>query len=237
MDAWSEARSCTRCPELAVTRRQVVFGAGNADADLMFVSDAPGAREDEEGRPLLGAAGRLLDELLEGIGLERADVFTCHVLCCRPPGNRDPQPFEIDNCHPWLLQRVDSVRPRVICPLGNFATKLLRGDSTPLTALHGRAEVHVVGALAVRIYPLFHPAAALYTRALQDTLAADMARLPALLDLDPPERPDLDFEEELPEPEPVAPAPPVLTLVPDPEPEPDPADEDEPPPLGQLELF
>jgi uracil-DNA glycosylase family 4 len=185
-----EARGCTRCPQLASTRTQVVFGAGNADADLMFVGEAPGAKEDENGIPFVGAAGKLLDELLAEVGMARADVFVANVLKCRPPGNRDPLPAEIDNCQDYLMRQVELIAPRVICTLGNFATKLLRGDPTGISRLHGQAEIVTVGNRAVRLYPLYHPAAALYTRALLDTLRADVARLPALLAMDVPAQPE-----------------------------------------------
>jgi len=192
-----------RCPQLASTRTQVVFGAGNADADLMFVGEAPGAKEDERGIPFVGAAGKLLDGLLEEVGLARADVFIGNVLKCRPPGNRDPLPAEIENCSSYLLRQVELIQPRVICTLGNFSTKLLRGDPTGISRLHGQAEIITIGNRAVRLYPLFHPAAALYTRSLLETLKDDIARLPALLAMDPP-----------PQPEPVVPA--QAEAVPDP---------------------
>lgn len=202
---YREARACTRCPELASTRTQVVFGAGNSDADLMFVGEAPGAREDEQGIPFVGAAGKLLDELLGEVGLSRSDVFVANVLRCRPPGNRDPLPAEIESCSEYLMRTVALIQPRVICTLGNFSTKLLRGEPVGITKLHGQPEIRVIGERAVRLYPLFHPAAALYTRSLLDTLRADFARLPGLLELPPPEQP-VRAEPELviPEPEPVA---------------------------------
>jgi DNA polymerase len=187
---YRRARACARCPELASTRIQVVFGAGNADADLMFVGEAPGGREDEQGIPFVGAAGKLLGELLGEVGLSRADVFIANVLKCRPPGNRDPLPAEIENCSDYLMRQVELIEPRVICTLGNFATKLLRGEPTGISRLHGQAEIRVIGERAVRLYPLFHPAAALYTRSLLDTLRVDFARLPELLALAPPEQPE-----------------------------------------------
>ncbi len=187
---YREARGCTRCPELASARTQVVFGAGNADADLMFVGEAPGAREDEQGVPFVGAAGKLLGELLGEVGLARADVFIANVLKCRPPGNRDPLPAEISNCSPYLMRQVALIQPRVVCTLGNFATKLLRNEPTGISRLHGQAEIRVLGGRAVRLYPLFHPAAALYTRSLLQTLRADFARLPGLLELALPEQPE-----------------------------------------------
>ncbi|MEA2218301.1 MAG: uracil-DNA glycosylase [Solirubrobacteraceae bacterium] len=199
---YREARACTRCPQLASTRTQVVFGAGNADADLMFVGEAPGAKEDERGIPFVGAAGKLLDELLGEVGLAREDVFITNVLHCRPPGNRDPLPSEIDNCQQYLMRKVELIAPKVICTLGNFATKLLRGDPTGISRLHGQAEIIAVGSRAVRLYPLYHPAAALYTRALLDTLRADVARLPALLAMESPAQPEpVAAEPAVPEPE------------------------------------
>jgi DNA polymerase len=185
----AQARACTRCAELAATRRSVVFGAGNADADLMFVGEAPGASEDEQGLPFVGRAGKLLNTLLEEIGLAREDVFICNTLKCRPPGNRDPQPVEIDNCQEYLLRQVELIEPTVICTLGNFSTKLLRGDPTGITRLHGQPEVIQLGTRAVRLYPIYHPAAALYTPRMLQTLREDFARLPDLLAQGAPEQP------------------------------------------------
>jgi uracil-DNA glycosylase family 4 len=194
---YEQARSCEKCPQLAATRTTVVFGSGNADADLMFVGEAPGKNEDEQGLPFVGQAGKLLDRLLGEIGLQRTDVFICNVLKCRPPGNRDPHPEEIENCQDYLLRQVELIEPRVICTLGNFATKLLRGDPTGITRLHGREEVRVIGTRAVRLYPIFHPAAALYTPANVEVLRADFARLPELLAMALPPQPG--EEEPVPE--------------------------------------
>jgi uracil-DNA glycosylase family 4 len=204
-----EARGCTRCPQLAATRTTVVFGSGNADADLMFVGEAPGRHEDQQGVPFVGQAGKLLDRLLGDIGLERADVFVANVLKCRPPGNRDPHPQEIENCQDYLLRQVDLIEPRVVCTLGNFATKLLRGEPTGITRLHGRVEVREIGHRAVRLYPLFHPAAALYTPANVEVLQADFRRLPELLAMEPPPQPPpatpaTELEPPAGEPEPAA---------------------------------
>jgi uracil-DNA glycosylase len=205
-----EARGCTRCAELAATRTSVVFGAGNADAELMFVGEAPGASEDEQGLPFVGRAGKLLDQLLGEIGLARGDVFVCNTLKCRPPGNRDPLPIEIENCQEYLLRQVALIQPTVICTLGNFSTKLLRGDPTGITRLHGQPEVRVIGSRAVRLYPIYHPAAALYTPRMLETLREDFARLPELLALGAPEQPEYAEPPELPpapEEAPSAPAP------------------------------
>jgi uracil-DNA glycosylase family 4 len=197
-EVFAQAQGCVRCAELAATRRTVVFGAGNADADLMFVGEAPGASEDEQGLPFVGRAGKLLDSLLEEIGLARADVFIANVLKCRPPGNRDPLPVEIENCQSYLLRQVELIQPSVICTLGNFSTKLLRGDPTGITRLHGQPEALVVGARAVRLYPIYHPAAALYTPRMLETLREDFARLPELLALGAPEQPRLPEAAEGP---------------------------------------
>ena len=202
----AQARGCARCPELAATRKTVVFGAGNADADLMFVGEAPGASEDEQGLPFVGRAGKLLEQLLGEVGHQRSDVFIANVLKCRPPGNRDPLPIEIENCQEYLLRQVELIRPSVICTLGNFSTKLLRGDPTGITRLHGQPEVIVLGARAVRLYPIYHPAAALYTPRMLETLREDFTRLPALLALGAPEQPPEQELGELPElPEPSEP--------------------------------
>jgi uracil-DNA glycosylase family 4 len=198
---YEEARDCVRCP-LHQTRTTVVFGAGNADADLMFIGEAPGANEDRQGLPFVGQAGKLLDKLLLEIGLERKDVFIANTLKCRPPDNRDPHPNEIESCHEYLQRQVDLIEPTVICTLGNFATKLLRADNTGISRLHGQDEVRVIGTRAVRLHPLYHPAAALYTPSTLEALRADFHRIPALLELGAPEQPPPPAP-----PEPVVPSP------------------------------
>lgn len=201
---YEEARECTRCP-LHQTRTTVVFGSGNADADLMFVGEAPGANEDRMGLPFVGQAGKLLDRLLEEIGMGRGDVFIANTLMCRPPDNRDPHPKETEACQDYLFRKVELIEPVVICTLGNFSTKLLRGDTTGISRLHGREEARVIGSRAVRLYPLYHPAAALYTPSMLETLRSDFHRIPDLLALGAPEQPEpLDALPELDEPEPVA---------------------------------
>jgi uracil-DNA glycosylase family 4 len=248
-----EARGCTRCPQLAETRHTVVFGAGNANADLMFVGEAPGRNEDERGLPFVGQAGKLLDTLLGEIGLARDQVFITNVLRCRPPGNRDPHPAEIENCQDWLYGTIEQVQPTVICTLGNFATKLLRGDPTGIMRIHGRAEERLIGPRRVRLFPIFHPAAALYTPANVEVLRADFARLPEILALGAPEQPTPLVEpepEDLPvevveEPEAVAPpAHPTLgeelaalTAPPEAPAEPDDGEPEDPSRGAQLGLF
>jgi DNA polymerase len=185
---YDEARQCVRCP-LHQTRTTVVFGAGNADADLMFIGEAPGANEDRLGLPFVGQAGKLLDKLLAEIGFERSDVFIANTLKCRPPNNRDPHPNEIEACHEYLQRQVDLIEPVVICTLGNFSTKLLRSDNTGISRLHGREEVRIIGTRAVRLYPLYHPAAALYTPSTLESLRSDFSRIPEVLTLGPPPQP------------------------------------------------
>ena len=153
---YKEARGCVRCP-LAEGRTQVVFGNGNADADLMFVGEAPGFHEDQQGLPFVGRAGQLLDELLQSIGLDRSQVFVANVLKCRPPGNRDPQPEEIESCRPYLWRQVELIEPKVICTLGNFATKLLTRSSRGITQVAGKPQEGELGGRRVVLYPLFHP--------------------------------------------------------------------------------
>jgi uracil-DNA glycosylase len=195
---FAQASGCVRCRELAATRKSVVFGAGNADADLMFIGEAPGASEDEQGLPFVGRAGKLLETLLGEIGMERGDVFIANVLKCRPPGNRDPLPVEIENCSEYLYRQVELIRPRVICSLGNFSTKLLRDDPTGITRLHGRPEELTLGRRTVRLYPIFHPAAALYTPRMLETLREDFSRLPELLALPEPRQPEARELGEIP---------------------------------------
>ena len=176
-----ETSTCTRCA-LASGRTQVVFGSGSPDADLMFVGEAPGFHEDQQGVPFVGQAGKLLDKLLAGIGLTRADVFVANVLKCRPPGNRDPLPEEIAACEPHLFRQIELIQPTLVATLGNFATKLLSGKpraSRECTATSRRSRS---GARTVLLYPLYHPAAALYTPSMLKVLEDDFARIPALLE-------------------------------------------------------
>ena len=156
-DVAAEASTCTKC-RLSVGRTQVVFGVGDPDADLMFIGEGPGFHEDKQGEPFVGAAGQLLTRMLGEIGLAREEVYIANVVCCRPPGNRDPQADEIEACTPWLVEQISLVQPRVIVTLGNFATKFVLDTPQGITRLrgstytwHGRTVV-----------PTFHPAAILH---------------------------------------------------------------------------
>src|ERR1700733_989021 len=158
-------------------------------------------------RRVRGQAGKLLDKLLAEISLDRKEVFVANVLKCRPPQNRDPHPNEIEACQDYLRSQVELIEPTVICTLGNFSTKLLRADSTGISRLHGHEEVRIIGPRAVRLYPLYHPAAALYTPATLEALRADFHRIPDLLALGALEQPAAlppvpEPEDAPPEPEP-----------------------------------
>jgi DNA polymerase len=199
-----EVAVCTRCP-LSEGRTQVVVGSGDLSAELMFVGEAPGYHEDVQGIPFVGASGKLLSTLLEGIGLTREDVFVANVLKCRPPGNRDPQPAEIRECEPHLFRQVALLRPTLICTLGNFATKLLSGRPDGISRVHGHELPIEIAGRTVLLYPLYHPAAALYTRSMLSTLEADFARIPDLLASGRPDGGADAVQEEPPRPmEPVA---------------------------------
>jgi uracil-DNA glycosylase family 4 len=191
---FNEVKGCTRCP-LHETRTREVFGAGDADADLMFVGEAPGAEEDRQGLPFVGRAGQLLNQMLEEIGLSREEVFIANVLKSRPPGNRDPLPLEIEACKPYLFEQIRLIEPTVICTLGNFATKLLSGNPAGITRVRGAPQMHELGGRTVFLLPLFHPAAALRTPAVKETLREDFAALPDLLAMGPPVAAEEPFEE------------------------------------------
>ena len=185
------AASCTACG-LAPTRTQVVFGVGAFDADIMFVGEAPGRNEDLQGEPFVGAAGKLLDRLLAEIGIDREDVYIANVLKCRPPGNRDPRPDEIDACKPYLRTQMELIDPKVVVTLGNFATKLLLKRNVGITRLRGQVypwwRRHLV--------PTFHPAAALRSGdRVTDQMREDFALVAQLLSA-PPEAQVADESEE-----------------------------------------
>ena len=166
------ASGCTLC-KLASGRTQVVFGVGRADADLMFVGEGPGEQEDKRGEPFVGRAGKLLTQLIEGIELTRADVYIANVVKCRPPGNRDPQPDEIEACAPWLDRQLELIRPRVIVTLGNFATKLLLQTKDGITKLRGTEFAFTRAGHSAVLIPTLHPSAVLRSggRALAESRA------------------------------------------------------------------
>jgi uracil-DNA glycosylase len=198
---YHELSDCQKCP-LAAERNTVVFGTGDPDADLMFVGEAPGFNEDKQGKPFVGQAGKLLDKLLAEIGLERGQCFIANVLKCRPPGNRDPAPLEIEACEGHLFRQIELIQPRVVCSLGNFATKLLSGRPEGITKVRGVPQVRELGGRTVFLYPIFHPAAALYTPAMLERLRGDFRALPDLLTKPLPGEAAAPAPEQAPDPEP-----------------------------------
>jgi uracil-DNA glycosylase family 4 len=168
---------CRRCP-LAETRTTLVFGVGDPHARLMFVGEAPGKNEDLKGEPFVGAAGKLLDELLASIGVERSQVYIANMVKCRPPGNRDPEPAEIETCAPLLARQIELIDPAVIATLGRFAAHYVLGLDAPITALRGKLY-HRGGR---NIVPVFHPAAALYDSTKLAVLQDDFKRLRVVMD-------------------------------------------------------
>lgn len=171
------ALGCPRCA-LAGTRTQVVFGEGSETARLMVVGEAPGAQEDRTGRPFVGRAGKLLDLLLASVGFLREDVYICNVLKCRPPGNRDPLPEEIEACSPYLRRQVELVAPRVILTVGTFPTQTLLGSTQPINRLRGRLHEYQ----GTPLIPTYHPAALLRNPGWIRPVWEDLQRLRALLD-------------------------------------------------------
>ncbi len=170
-----EVRSCQRCP-LHRARRKAVPGEGPADAEIMFIGEAPGFHENVQGRPFVGAAGQFLDELLHSIGLRREEVYITNVVKCRPPGNRDPEPEELAACEPYLDRQIKAIRPKVIVTLGRFSmAKFIR--NAKISQIHGK-PVKVRGQLVV---PMYHPAAALHQPSLRRVVEADFARLPDII--------------------------------------------------------
>ena len=168
---------CTRCKLHGLGRRKIVFGVGNPDADLMFVGEAPGADEDRQGEPFVGRAGQLLTKIIEAIDLRRQDVYIANLIKCRPPGNRNPELDEMDQCEPFLLRQIDSIRPKVIVALGKFAAQSLLQTTDPITRLRGR-EYPYRDAILV---PTYHPAYLLRQPSAKRDVWADMKRVRALL--------------------------------------------------------
>ena len=168
---------CSRCKLHKLGRRQIVFGVGNPDADLMFVGEAPGGDEDVQGIPFVGRAGQLLTKIIEAIGLQRADVYIANVIKCRPPGNRNPEPDEVETCEPFLFQQIDVVRPKVVVALGTFAAKTLLRTQDPISRLRGR----VYEFRGAKLIPTFHPAFLLRSPERKRDVWDDMKKVRALL--------------------------------------------------------
>ena len=168
---------CQRC-RLASGRTQVVFGTGNPQATVMFVGEAPGFYEDKQGEPFVGAAGKLLNELLGSIGLLRSDIYIANVIKCRPPNNRDPQPDEVSTCKPFLLNQIQFIKPHLVCTLGNFATQTLLNTKVGISKVRGRA----ISLADFVVFPLFHPAAALHQGNLKSLLVEDFQKLKDVLE-------------------------------------------------------
>lgn len=171
--------ACGQC-DLAATRTRPVTGSGSPAARIIFVGEAPGYHEDQQGLPFVGRAGKLLDEMLARIGLAREDVFIANVLKCRPPDNRDPQAGEIELCRSYLEQQIDIIKPEIVCTMGNFSTRLLTGSDEGITRVHGKLQPFP-GHENTSIFPVFHPAAALYTRSNLALLEQDFDLLITLL--------------------------------------------------------
>lgn len=170
--------NCQRCKLAKMGRTQVVFGTGNPNASIMFVGEAPGFNEDQKGEPFVGAAGKLLDKLLESAGLSRAQVYIANVIKCRPPNNRDPEPDEVETCKPFLLQQIAEIKPALVCTLGNWATQTILERKVPITKVKGEA----IRLDRFVVFPLLHPAAALHQGNLLETLKEDFKKLKAYLD-------------------------------------------------------
>jgi DNA polymerase len=168
---------CTRCKLHGLGRRQIVFGVGNPDADLMFVGEAPGADEDIQGIPFVGRAGQLLTKIIEAIGLKREDVYIANVIKCRPPQNRNPEPDEVDTCEPFLFQQVDIIKPKVIVALGTFAARALLRTLDPISRLRGRVYEY----RGAKLIPTFHPAYLLRNPASKRDVWEDMKVVRGLL--------------------------------------------------------
>jgi uracil-DNA glycosylase family 4 len=182
VDLRAHIGDCHRCA-LGDARTTLVFGVGDPRAELMFVGEAPGKNEDLKGEPFVGAAGKLLDELLATIDLKRSQVYIANILKCRPPGNRDPQPAEIDTCTPFLSEQIRLISPKVVATLGKFATQYVLSTDRGITQLRGRLY-RLDGR---QVVPIFHPAAALYDGSKRDVLFDDFRRLRAVIERTPPE--------------------------------------------------
>ncbi len=169
---------CQRCKLSKLGRTQVVFGVGNPQAAVMFVGEGPGFHEDRQGEPFVGAAGKLLNELLESAGLSRQEIYIANVIKCRPPNNRDPEPDEVDTCKPFLMQQIQLIQPTLVCSLGNWATQTLLEKKVGITKVRGQA----IPLKDFVLFPLLHPAAALHQGSLLQPLKEDFKKLKDYLD-------------------------------------------------------
>ena len=169
--------ACSRCKLHTLGRKQVVFGVGNPNADLMFVGEAPGADEDEQGEPFVGRAGQLLTKIIEAIGLKREDVYIANVIKCRPPGNRNPEPDEVEQCQPFLFRQIDAIKPKVIVALGKFAAQSLLQTTDPITRVRGRSFTY----RGATLIPTFHPAYLLRNPSAKREVWEDMKKVRAIL--------------------------------------------------------
>ncbi len=177
-DLATSLHNCDRCKLATMGRTQVVFGVGNQQASVMFVGEAPGFHEDRQGEPFVGAAGKLLNDLLQSAGLSRSDIYIANVIKCRPPNNRDPEPDEVETCKPFLMQQIAMMRPKLVCTLGNWATQTLLERKVGITKVRGQAFYLKDFVL----FPLLHPAAALHQGSLLQPLREDFKKLRELLD-------------------------------------------------------
>ncbi|RJQ32144.1 MAG: uracil-DNA glycosylase [Actinobacteria bacterium] len=185
-DLEQKAKECSKCTNLCKDRTNVVFGDGNDRADLMFVGEAPGRNEDLQGKPFVGAAGQLLSKLLASIGLKREDVYIANVLKCRPPNNRDPLPDEIAVCKPLLFEQIKIIKPKIVATLGAHATRLLLDKPISISKIHGQK----FKADSYTIFPIYHPAAALYARTTLVDLEEDFRKLKKILNEKPDPEPE-----------------------------------------------
>ncbi len=176
-ELYSQYSDCTRC-SLSKSANHVVFGFGNEKSEVVFVGEAPGYHEDKEGKPFVGAAGQLLTNLLKSIGINRDDIYITNVLKCRPPGNRDPLPEEIEACKPLLMKQLEIIAPKVVVTLGSFAARVILGKVMPMSKIHGQT----VKADGFTVFPTYHPAAALYARTTMTSLEEDFKALKELMD-------------------------------------------------------
>lgn len=169
---------CDRCKLSKLGRKQVVFGVGNPHAAIMFVGEAPGFYEDQQGEPFVGAAGKLLNDLLQSAGLSRSDIYIANVIKCRPPNNRDPEQDEVETCKPFLMQQIAAIGPQLVCSLGNWATQTLLERKVGITKVRGQ----IFPLKDFVLFPLLHPAAALHQGNLLQPLREDFKKLKAYID-------------------------------------------------------